>query len=181
MGKYLTLKLSFSALAIALVSAAAAAQSAPAAPTHKPIHHTAAKSAAASGIKLPPSIPAAPGPVQTLYELRYVDIKLGTGAPAMPGQAYTVNYTGWLYDGTKFDSSVDRNQPFDFIQGQQRVIIGWDTGFEGMKVGGKRRLFVPYQLGYGTAGHDPIPPKANLIFDVELLGVNGAGAPQAAP
>lgn len=131
--------------------------------------------------KLPASIPAAPGPLHSAFELRYVDIKIGTGAPAQPGQSYTVHYTGWLHDGTKFDSSVDRGQPFDFVQGQKRVITGWDVGFEGMKVGGKRRLFIPYQLAYGELGRDPIPPKADLIFDIELLAVNGGGASPAAP
>ena len=80
-----------------------------------------------------------------------------------------MHYTGYLADGTKFDSSVDRGQPISFPYGAHRVIEGWDTGFEGMHVGGKRRLFVPYQLGYGENGHQQIPPKAELIFDVELI------------
>lgn len=146
-------------------------------PAHTPVHHRAAASSLGQ-IKLPASIPAVPGPLHTQFEMRYQDIKIGTGEPAMPQQTYTVHYTGWLYDGTKFDSSVDRNQPFDFVQGQKRVITGWDIGFEGMRVGGKRRLFIPYQLAYGELGRDPIPPKANLIFDVELLAVSGASAPQ---
>ena len=162
-------------LLAALLPFSAWAQSAPAA--HAPVHHGAA---ATSAPKLPASIPAVAGVPHTLYQLRYTDIKIGTGAPALPGQVYTVYYTGWLYDGTKFDSSVDRGQPFEFPQGQKRVITGWDTGFEGMKVGGKRRLFIPYQLAYGALGRDPIPPKANLIFDVELLGVSG-GEPAPAP
>jgi hypothetical protein len=106
-----------------------------------------------------------------LASLRYIDITQGTGAPAAAGKRYTVHYTGWLKDGTKFDSSVDRNEPLDFVQGRRQVISGWDIGFEGMKVGGKRRLFIPYQLAYGEAGSGPIPPKAELIFDLELLGV----------
>jgi peptidylprolyl isomerase len=105
------------------------------------------------------------------YVMRYQEIKVGTGDLAIPGQIYTVHYTGWLAsDGTKFDSSVDRGQPIQFPQGVKRVITGWDEGFEGMHVGGKRRLFIPYQLAYGEKGRSPvIPPKANLIFDVELL------------
>jgi hypothetical protein len=115
-----------------------------------------------------PPIDGAPA---EMASLRYIDITPGTGAPAAAGKRYTVHYTGWLKDGTKFDSSVDRNQPLDFVQGRRQVITGWDVGFEGMKVGGRRRLFIPYQLAYGEAGSGPIPPKAELIFDVELLGV----------
>jgi hypothetical protein len=110
----------------------------------------------------------------TLASLRYTDVAIGTGAPAAAGRKFTVHYTGRLNDGTKFDSSVDRNQPFTFIQGRRQVIAGWDIGFEGMKVGGKRKLFIPYQLAYGEAGNGSIPPKAELIFDVELLDVTDA-------
>lgn len=116
----------------------------------------------------PPSVDGTP---VELAALRYIDIVQGTGAPAAPGKRYTVHYTGWLKDGTKFDSSVDRNQPLDFVQGRRQVISGWDMGFEGMKVGGKRRFLIPYQMAYGETGSGPIPPKADLIFDVELLGV----------
>jgi len=115
--------------------------------------------------------PAVEGSPAELAALRYIDIVQGSGAPAAPGKRFTVHYTGWLRDGTKFDSSVDRKVPFDFIQGRRQVIAGWDIGFEGMRVGGKRRLYVPYQLAYGEAGSGPIPPKAALIFDVELLNV----------
>ena len=115
--------------------------------------------------------PAVPGPVVELASLRYVDVATGTGAPAAAGKRYTVHYTGWLKDGTKFDSSVDRNEPLKFVQGRRQVISGWDMGFEGMKVGGKRRLFIPFQMAYGETGSGPIPPKAELTFDVELLDV----------
>ncbi|HVY93237.1 MAG TPA: FKBP-type peptidyl-prolyl cis-trans isomerase [Bryobacteraceae bacterium] len=115
--------------------------------------------------------PAVQGTPTELAALRYIDIVQGTGAPAAAGKRFTVHYTGWLRNGTKFDSSVDRNEPFDFIQGRRQVIAGWDLGFEGMKVGGKRRLFVPSQLAYGETGSGPIPAKADLIFDVELLNV----------
>jgi len=108
-----------------------------------------------------------------LASMRYIDIRPGTGEPAGPGQQYTVHYTGWLRDGTQFDSSVGKD-PFQFVQGRRQVIAGWDMGFEGMKVGGKRRLLIPYQLAYGEKGRGPIPPKAELIFDVELLAVKDA-------
>ena len=103
------------------------------------------------------------------FSLVYVDTKVGTGPLAQPKKWFTVHYTGYLLDGTKFDSSVDRGQPINFPYGAHRVIEGWDTGFEGMRLGGKRRLYVPYQLGYGENGHQQIPPKAELVFDVELI------------
>jgi hypothetical protein len=116
---------------------------------------------------------------QTLAALRFTEIAVGTGAPAAAGKKLTVHYTGWLTDGTKFDSSVDRKEPLTFVQGRRQVIVGWDIGFEGMKVGGKRKLYIPYQLAYGDQGVGPIPPKAELIFDVELLDV--ADAPTTPP
>ncbi len=115
-------------------------------------------------------IPEIAGTPTDFIRMRYTEVEAGTGVAARPGQEYTVHYTGWLTDGTKFDSSRDRNTPLKFIQGRRRVISGWDAGFEGMKVGGKRRLFIPYQMAYGEQGRGPIPPKAELIFDVELLG-----------
>lgn len=129
-------------------------------------------------IKLPATIPPAAGTMHAQYTMRYIDIVTGTGTPAGPGMIYSVHYTGWLYDGTKFDSSVDRGEPIEFQQGQRSVIVGWDTGFEGMRAGGKRRLFIPYQLAYGELGKGPIPPKANLIFDVELVDVKDPSAPR---
>jgi hypothetical protein len=109
--------------------------------------------------------------------MRIVDELVGDGAAAQAGQRYKVHYTGTLTDGKKFDSSRDRNEPFEFVQGRRLVIAGWEMGFEGMKVGGKRRLYVPYQLAYGEKGSGTtIPPKADLIFDVELLGVEDAPA-----
>jgi peptidylprolyl isomerase len=133
---------------------------------------------------LPKNIPPVAGPVKVEFALRYQEIKVGTGALAAPHQFYTVHYTGWLAsDGTKFDSSVDRGAPFEFMQGARRVIPGWDEGFEGMHVGGKRRLFIPYQLAYGELGRPPvIPAKADLIFDIELLDQRDLNAPvQATP
>jgi FKBP-type peptidyl-prolyl cis-trans isomerase len=100
------------------------------------------------------------------------DLQLGDGAEAQAGQQVTVHYTGWLTDGRKFDSSVDRGQPFVFPLGRGRVIQGWDQGVAGMKIGGKRRLTIPPELGYGARGAGGvIPPNATLIFEVELLGL----------
>jgi len=106
--------------------------------------------------------------------LKYVDQKLGEGDEAKAGDVVTVNYTGWLTDGKKFDSSVDRNQPFTFKLGASpsQVIEGWDKGVAGMKVGGKRKLTIPPGLGYGNqAVGGVIPPNSTLVFEVELLGV----------
>lgn len=109
----------------------------------------------------------------TASGLKYFDLKAGTGASPHSGQSVTVHYTGWLTNGSKFDSSVDRGQPFTFTIGQGQVIPGWDEGVMSMKVGGKRQLVIPPSLGYGERGTPggPIPPNATLIFDVELLGV----------
>jgi peptidylprolyl isomerase len=110
--------------------------------------------------------------------LQIIDTKVGTGATPRAGQTAVVHYTGWLSNngakGAKFDSSVDRHEPFEFPLGQGRVIKGWDEGVATMKIGGKRTLIVPPQLGYGARGAGGvIPPNATLIFDVELLGVKG--------
>jgi peptidylprolyl isomerase len=186
---------------------AADAQTAPSAsnPTTAARPATTAKTSSlssSSAVKLPPGVPRARGVVKTAFSLRYQDIKIGTGADAEPNKIYKVLYTGWLAeDGRKFDSSEDHRQPLkdkdgkpvlgddgkpklgdvqpiSFPQGFGRVIPGFDQGFGGMKVGGKRRLFIPWQLAYGAHGHpgpDPahpgIPPKADLIFDIELVDV----------
>ena len=119
------------------------------------------------------------GTEPNVTELMKTDSKPGTGAEAASGQNVTVHYTGWLYDetkgdkkGSKFDSSRDRNEPFTFRLGAGEVIRGWDEGVAGMKVGGKRTLIIPPQLGYGARGAGGvIPPNATLLFDVELLEV----------
>lgn len=104
--------------------------------------------------------------------LRYQDVAVGSGAVAAPGHTAVVHYTGWLPDGKKFDSSRDRGEPFSFPLGAGQVIAGWDQGVAGMKVGGRRKLVIPPELGYGAAGAPPdIPPNATLVFDVELMGV----------
>jgi peptidylprolyl isomerase len=113
--------------------------------------------------------------VTTSSGLKYIDVKVGTG-PEAKGKIAVVHYTGWLYQngkkGTKFDSSVDRNEPFSFRVGAGKVIPGWDEGVASMKVGGKRTLIVPPQLAYGSQGAGGvIPPNATLMFDVELLKV----------
>ena len=114
----------------------------------------------------------------TASGLQITDSKVGTGATPKRGQICVMHYTGWLYEngvkGKKFDSSVDRNEPFEFPIGQKRVIAGWDEGVATMKVGGKRTLIIPPELGYGARGAgSAIPPNATLIFDVELLDVKG--------
>jgi len=107
----------------------------------------------------------------TASGLQYWDFVTGGGAAAVAGKHVTVHYTGWLTNATKFDSSVDRNQPFEFVLGMGQVIKGWDEGVAGMKVGGKRQLRIPPNLGYGARPAGPIPPNSTLIFDVELLDV----------
>jgi FKBP-type peptidyl-prolyl cis-trans isomerase FkpA len=112
-------------------------------------------------------------------QLQKIDTMPGTGREAEPGFNVSVHYTGWLYDekaeghkGAKFDSSVDRKEPFEFALGAGQVIQGWDEGFAGMKIGGKRTLIIPPEMGYGARGAGGvIPPNATLIFDVELLDV----------
>jgi peptidylprolyl isomerase len=162
-----------------------------------------------------PGVPAVKTPKKILFTatLRYQDIKIGTGAVAEPNKIYKVHYTGWLAaDGRKFDSSYDHPrqplkdkdgkpvlgpdgkpqqgeaQPIAFPQGFGRVIPGWDQGFEGMKIGGQRRLFIPWRLAYGAKGrpgpdtaHPGIPEKADLIFDVELVDVNDIPKPPTRP
>jgi peptidylprolyl isomerase len=195
-----------SILLIAVGAAAASTQTPP-----KPTAPAAtAAHPAASGVKLPPGVPPGRGLLKTAFSLRYQDIKIGTGADAEPGKMYKVQYTGWLAaDGHKFDSSYDHPrkplmdkdgkpvlgadgkpkegdpEPIAFPQGFGRLIPGWDQGFYGMKVGGKRRLFIPWQLAYGARGrpgpdpaHPGIPPKADLIFDVELVDISDFQMPQ---
>jgi peptidylprolyl isomerase len=117
-------------------------------------------------------------PMTTPSGLQIIDTKAGTGASPQMGQICVMHYTGWLYEngakGAKFDSSVDRGKPFEFPIGMHRVIAGWDEGVATMKVGGKRTLIIPPELGYGARGAGGvIPPNATLIFDVELIEIKG--------
>ena len=109
--------------------------------------------------------------ITTASGLQYEEITIGSGATATAGNLVSVHYTGWLTDGTKFDSSKDRNEPFDFNLGAGQVIKGWDEGVQGMQVGGVRKLTIPAALGYGARGAGGvIPPNATLVFEVEFLG-----------
>ena len=110
--------------------------------------------------------------ITTASGLVYEELTVGAGAEAAAGQQVTVHYTGWLTNGTKFESSKDRDDPFEFHLGQGQVIKGWDEGVAGMKIGGKRKLTIPPELGYGARGAgNVIPPNATLVFEVELLAV----------
>lgn len=110
--------------------------------------------------------------ITTASGLKYVDLVAGTGAEAKKGDRVVVHYTGWLTDGKKFDSSVDRDEPFIFNLGAGEVIKGWDEGVSSMKIGGKRKLIIPANLGYGSRGAGGvIPPNATLVFEVELLNI----------
>lgn len=144
--------------------------------------YEAQKAASAAGATpSTPSTPPAPaaaatptgGKVHKLPSgLQYEDMVVGSGKMAEPGMNVSVHYTGWLTDGTKFDSSLDRNQAFQFQLGAGMVIRGWDEGVKGMRIGGKRKLTIPSDMGYGAQGAGGvIPPNATLVFDVELLDV----------
>jgi FKBP-type peptidyl-prolyl cis-trans isomerase FkpA len=110
--------------------------------------------------------------ITTASGLVYEDTVVGAGAEAKAGQQVSVHYTGWLTNGSKFDSSKDRNDPFEFSLGMRQVIGGWDEGIQGMKIGGTRKLTIPPELGYGARGAGGvIPPNATLVFEVELLGI----------
>jgi len=200
-------------LSVAALAAVASAQTSakPATATAKPVS-TLGKSTTASSdlwwLKLPAGIPRVRGVIKTGFALHWEDIKIGTGPEAEPNKMYHVNYTGYLAaTGQKFDSNFDRRppvigkdgkpvmgpdgkpelgeaQPFVFPQGFGRLIPGFDQGFTGMKIGGKRRIFIPWELAYGTrdipahgAEHPGIPPKSDLIFDVELVDVTDLPKP----
>ncbi len=171
-------KMTALACALALATPAALAQTKPAPRAGAPEAKAAAPATPAA-----PAAPAAAAPaekeskmVKTETGLGYEDLVVGTGPSPATGQTCVMHYTGWLWvneaKGTKFDSSVDRGRPFEFPIGTGRVIKGWDEGVATMKVGGKRTLLIPPQLGYGDRGAgNVIPPGATLLFEVELLGV----------
>ncbi|MGB6384754.1 MAG: FKBP-type peptidyl-prolyl cis-trans isomerase [Terriglobales bacterium] len=146
------------AITLLAVSTLAVAQTAPA---HKPMARAASGPTKVTG-----------EPTKTASGLEYWDIKVGTGAVAQTGQHVTVDYTGWLTNGKKFDSSVGTGKPFELMLGAGQVIKGWDEGIVGMKVGGKRQLHIPPDLAYGEKGFSTvIPPNATLVFDVRLVDV----------
>jgi peptidylprolyl isomerase len=122
--------------------------------------------------KLSRAVPPVIGVLRTQYAMRVIEVEPGSGKPYEAGKLLKVHYAGYLRDGTKFDSSRDRDTPFEFEQGKRKVIPGFDNCCEGLRVGGKRRLLIPYQLAYGEKGRPPkIPAKSELIFDIELLDV----------
>jgi peptidylprolyl isomerase len=136
-----------------------------------PVFPTVQNDATATGQDSGPP-PVSGEPTFTDTGLGIIDIEVGTGETPVPGQILVVHYTGWVSeDGSKFDSSLDRETPFEFELGAGRVIDGWDEGLATMQVGGKRRLIVPAELAYGEEGRPPIPPNAELTFDVEFLEI----------
>ncbi len=141
----------------------------------EPTATSTANDTPASAEPAKPATPAKSTPTagtQKVTKLSIKDIKVGKGPVAKDGDTVSVQYTGWLLDGTKFDSSLDRNQPFSFTLGQGGVIKGWDKGVVGMKAGGKRELVIPPDMAYGERGSPPkIPPNAPLKFDIELLKI----------
>ncbi len=145
----------------------------PAAQPTKAPAATAAAGAATTAAPAAGGVPPVDGtPVKTASGLQYIDSKVGEGAEAKAGQKVSVHYTGYLTNGKKFDSSLDRGKPFDLTLGAGQVIKGWDEGLVGMKAGGKRRLIIPPALGYGPQGSPPvIPANADLIFDVEMVKI----------
>lgn len=135
-------------------------------------HSTPAPAPAQPAGAIPPVSAGAQAPVTTASGLTYQDFVVGTGPSPSTGKTVTVHYTGWLTNGTKFDSSRDRGTPFQFPLGRGGVIAGWDEGVAGMRVGGQRRLTIPPKIGYGASGAGGvIPPNATLIFEVELLAI----------
>jgi peptidylprolyl isomerase len=170
---------------VAVAACLAGCSSEPRKPSEEPASRSVAPETSAATAAPEPVATAAPaadpGAVTTPEGLVYTDLVLGTGAQPAAGQVVSVHYVGTFTDGKKFDSSRDRGNPFSFPLGMKKVIQGWDLGIASMKVGGKRKLVIPPELAYGSRGYPgAIPPNATLVFEVELLGVEGA-APAAPP
>jgi peptidylprolyl isomerase len=153
-----------------IVAAAVAALAAPAWAAGPDSPDAAAKAATSAGSSSRTDVKAAPKAISLPSGLKYTDLEVGKGPEFKNGMLVLVDYEAWLADGTKFDSSYDRREPFSFKVGAGQVIQGWDEGVVGMKVGGKRKLIIPAALGYGEAGAPPrIPPNATLTFEVKAL------------
>lgn len=159
---------------LALLGSAAACTALTEPPPPEPVASATAAAAPASAAPAPtapaPSAPAAPAAPEPPYS--QTTLTPGKGPAAKPGDKVRVHYVGTLLNGQKFDSSRDRNQPFDFTLGKGMVIPGWDKGVAGMKVGEKRKLIIPSPLAYGPQGRPGIPPNSTLVFEVELLAIN---------
>jgi peptidylprolyl isomerase len=149
----------------------------------RPTRHRTAPALPAHSDANPPGVPRLDGELRTERGVQYLDEVVGTGPAPAQGKSITVHYTGWLTDGTQFDSSRDRGEPIVLRFDAGQVIPGWDIGLGSMRVGGKRRLIIPSELGYGANGAgEAIPPDSTLVFDVELVAVEGsAAAPATSP
>jgi FKBP-type peptidyl-prolyl cis-trans isomerase FkpA len=177
--KRLRLSLLAGILAVVALMATACGAGSPSASTTVAPTDSAASSTSAAGAGSSTAAEStgstAGGTTQSATKLEIKDLVVGKGATAKTGDPVTVDYTGWLMDGTKFDSSIDRNQPFAFTIGAGRVIEGWDKGVAGMKVGGTRQLIIPPAMGYGAQGAGGvIPPNATLKFEIKLLAVGSS-------
>ncbi len=160
----------FAALLILMISFIGGSSSTATTPAAAPVAPAAAAAVPAAAQSSAAKVPGG-GAVTSPSGLQYIDQVVGAGLQPKKGQTVVVNYTGYLDTGAKFDSSIDRGQPFEFVLGAGQVIPGWDEGIASMHIGGKRKLIIPPNLAYGAKGQGPIPPNARLTFDVELLAI----------